>query len=142
MALKILIADDEEDLAATCARFLEQLGYKCLQAFDAGRAVKLLAREEPDLLITDLQLPDDSGLEIARHVRQTRPRLPVVVISAYDGPDVANAAYDAGADFYLPKPFSLSDLAEITNLALGTRRTRSPSSGGSLKHRALSDRKP
>lgn len=141
MALKILIADDEEDLAATCARFLVRLGYKCLQAFDAEHAVELLATEEPDLMITDIQLPDGSGLEIARHVRQTRPYLPVIVITAYDRPGVAKAVHDAGADFYLPKPFSLSDLAEVTNLALG-KLTPSSSVEGSPNRRLALRRKP
>jgi two-component system, NtrC family, nitrogen regulation response regulator GlnG len=124
MAPKILLADDEVDLVVSCARYLEQLGYKCLQAFDADRAIGLLTREEPDLVITDLQLPDSSGLEIANHVRQTRPHLPVILISAYDGPGVADAAYHAGASFYMPKPFSLSDLAKATSSALAKRHVK------------------
>jgi CheY-like chemotaxis protein len=122
MELKILVADDEADLVATCVRFLEQLGYKCLKAYDAGHAIELVVREEPDLVITDLQLPDQTGFEIARHIRQTRPRTPVIVITAYNEPDVAAAVYDAGASYYLPKPFSLRDLAEAADSALGERR--------------------
>jgi DNA-binding response OmpR family regulator len=122
MGAKILMVDDEADLVVSCARYLEQLGYRCFQAFDADRAIGLLVREEPDLVITDLQLPDSSGLEIANHVRQTRPHIPVILISAYDGPGVAAAAYHAGASFYIPKPFSLRALANATRMALAKRR--------------------
>ncbi len=122
MEKKILVADDEADLVATCVRFLEQLGYRCLKAYDASRAIELVAREEPDLVITDLQLPDRTGLEIAQHIRQTRRRTPVILITAYNDPGVAEAAYEAGANAYLTKPFSLSDLAKAADSALSERQ--------------------
>lgn len=123
MELKILLADDEPDLVATCVRFLEQLGYKCLKAYDASHAIELVAREEPDLVITDLQLPDQSGLDITRHIHQTRPRTPVIVITAYNEPEIAAAVHEAGARIFLPKPFSLRDLAKAADSALSERQT-------------------
>lgn len=122
MALKILIADDEVDLVDACARFLEPRGYRCLKAYNATRAIELLAREEPDLMITDFQLPDRNGLEIAHHIHQTRPHVPVIMITAYDWPEMAAAAYEAGVSFYVPKPFTLSELARTANLALSGGR--------------------
>lgn len=122
MEKKILMADDEADLVATCVRFLERLGYRCLKAYDASHAIELVAREEPDLVITDLQLPDTTGLEIARHVRQTHRRTPVILITAYNEPGVEEEAYEAGANVYLTKPFSLSDLAKAADWALGERQ--------------------
>jgi len=119
MEKKVLMADDEADLVITCARFLEQLGYRCLRAYDASRAIELLAREEPDLVITDFQLPDRTGIEIARHIRQTHRRTPVILITAYNEPGLAEAACEAGADVYLTKPFSLGDLAKAADRALG-----------------------
>lgn len=112
MGLKILVVDDEVDLVTTCARFLERLGYRCLKAFSAARAIELLVSEEPDLVMTDLQLPDKSGLEIAHHVRSTRPGVPVILTTAYDVPETADAALQAGATLYMPKPFALNDLAK------------------------------
>ncbi len=121
MEKKILVADDETDLVATCVRFFERLGYRCLKAYDAARAIELVAREEPDLVITDLQLPDRTGLEIALQIRQTHRRTPVILITAYNEPGVEEAAYAAGANAYLTKPFSLNDLARAADSMLGER---------------------
>ncbi len=116
--LKILLVDDEPELVASCARFLERLGHSCLSAYDGARAMTLLEQEVPDLVITDLQLPEHDGFEVARRVRQALPQTPVILITAYSRAATAEAAYAAGASAYLPKPFSLADLSRAIDSAL------------------------
>jgi CheY-like chemotaxis protein len=117
-ALKILLVDDESELVATCVRFLEWLGHSCLSAYDGAQAMVLAAREKPDLVVTDLQLPEHDGFEVTRSVRQWLPQTPVILITAYNTPGMAEAAYRAGASVYLPKPFSLIDLRKAIGSAL------------------------
>lgn len=83
-ALKILLVDDEQELVATCVRFLERLGHNCLSAYDGAQAIALAARERPDLVVTDLQLPEHDGFEVTRSVRQALPRTPVILITSYN----------------------------------------------------------
>ena len=66
---KILIVDDERDLVDAYVRLLERSGHRCVGAFDASEAIRIIDAESPDLVITDLSLPDISGIEIIRHVR-------------------------------------------------------------------------
>lgn len=117
-SLKILLVDDEPELVATCARFLERLGHSCLSAYDGARAIELAAQQSPDLVVTDLQLPEHDGLEVTRRVREALPRTPVILITAYNRPTTAEAAFGAGASAYLPKPFSLADLRRAIDFAL------------------------
>src|ERR1039458_10277841 len=69
---KILIVDDERDLVDAYVRLLERSGYRCTGAFDANQAIQMIDAESPDLVITDLSLPDNSGVEIVRRVDRKR----------------------------------------------------------------------
>jgi len=66
---KILIVDDERDSGGRLRQALQRAGHTCLAAFDANEAIQLIDAESPDLVITDLSLPDTSGIEIIRHIR-------------------------------------------------------------------------
>lgn len=121
MHLKILLVDDEPELVASCARFLDRLGHICLKAYGGAQAIALAEQEQPDLVVTDLQLPEHDGFEVTRRVRQALPQTPVILITAYNRPATADAAYAAGANAYLPKPFSLGDLRETIERLLDTK---------------------
>ncbi len=118
MMSRVLIVDDEPDLVETCARLLSRLGNDCLTACTAPQAIGLIDRERPDLVVTDLNLPERDGLEVVRHARQTSPPTPVILITAYHSSDTIRAAQDAGATGYLSKPFSTGELAHAVELAL------------------------
>ena len=66
---KILIVDDERDLVDAYVRLLERAGHRCVGAFDAREAIELIDSDPPDLVLTDLSLPDSNGLEVIRHAR-------------------------------------------------------------------------
>lgn len=121
MGHRILIADDERDLVATCVRLLASRHHACLAAYTGQQAIELITREQPSLVVTDLYLPDVSGLTVLRHARQQAPPIPVILMTAYQSPAVTSAAEGAGAAFTLTKPFSNVALLEGIDRVLERR---------------------
>jgi|SRR5208282_6771418 len=115
---KILIVDDERDLVDAYVRLLERSGHRCAGAFDANEAIRMIDAEFPDLLITDLSLPDTSGIEIVRHVRAKSPSTPIIVMSGHNTPELHEAARAAGANMSLLKPVSIAELRRVIGEAL------------------------
>src|SRR5215469_5188524 len=115
---KILIVDDERDLVDAYVRLLERLGHRCTGAFDATEAMQLIDQELPDLLITDLSLPDTSGVEIIRHTRKKSKTTPIIVMSGHNTPELNREARAAGADLHLIKPVSIVELQRVIRRAL------------------------
>jgi CheY-like chemotaxis protein len=106
MSRTILVVDDEPDLVVNCERLLQREGHACLQAHTGPDAIRLIDRERPDLVVTDLRLPGAGGLTVARHARNRIPPIPVILITAYDSPQARLAAKESGVGGYLAKPFS------------------------------------
>ncbi len=119
---RILIVDDEPDMVDNCVRILRRAGYRCLSATDPHRALALLESEQPDLLLTDLKMPEIDGLTLLRRARELDPALPVVVITAFATIESAVAAIKDGAFDYLPKNFSVDQLSLVVERALRQRR--------------------
>ncbi|WP_166824490.1 response regulator [Thalassoroseus pseudoceratinae] len=105
--LKIVIADDEEDIRQGFRRLLCRLGCDVIgEASNGCELVKLCQNNQPDLVITDIRMPMMSGLEAARKIAETQS-IPVIVVSSYDCP--ADEDCNSVADFLL-KPVGLPDL--------------------------------
>jgi CheY-like chemotaxis protein len=119
---RILIVDDEPDMVDNCARILRRAGHRCLTATDPHRSLALLESEGPDLLLTDLKMPEIDGLTLLRRARELDPALPVVVVSAFATIETAVAAIKDGAFDYLPKNFSVDQLTLVVERALRQRR--------------------
>ncbi len=115
---KILIVDDERDLVDAYVRLLERAGHRCLGAFDATEAIRIVDEESPDVVITDLSLADSSGLEVIRHVREKSAHTPIIVMSGHNTPELNKAARAAGANLSLLKPISIAELQRVINEAL------------------------
>ena len=115
---KILIVDDERDLVDAYVRLLERAGHRCLGAFDANEAIQIIDAESPDLVITDLSLPDTSGIEIVRHMRAKSKTTPIIVMSGHNTPELNEAAHAAGANISLLKPVSIAELRRVIAEAL------------------------
>ena len=118
MASTILIVDDEPDLVDSYARMLARAGYCCLPAFNGKQAMALFDREHPDLILTDLNLPAASGIEVIRHAHETAPRTPIIAITGYGAGGMADAAHRAGATVCLQKPVGLAELNALVRTAL------------------------
>ena len=106
----VLVVDDEEQMTAIIAFALETEGLRSVVASDARSARELLAREPIELVVLDVMLPDESGIELCRSLRETSD-VPVILLTALGEVDDRVAGLTAGADDYLTKPFSPRELA-------------------------------
>ena len=119
---RILIVDDESDMVENVTRILRRAGHRCTGVTDPARALALLESDRPDLLLTDLKMPEVDGLTLLRRARTLDPALPVVVITAFASIESAVAAIKEGAFDYLPKNFSVDQLTVVVERALRQRR--------------------
>jgi DNA-binding response OmpR family regulator len=103
--MKILIIEDEANIAQVLRLYLEQAGYAVLTASDGIAGLELHAREHPDLIILDLMLPALDGMEVCRRIRSWA-NTPILMLTARQGEEDRIAGLDMGADDYLVKPFS------------------------------------
>jgi DNA-binding response OmpR family regulator len=107
---RVLLVEDDHDIAEPLARALVREGYDVNAAGDGRVALQEVLDAPPDLIILDVGLPGMDGLEVCRHVREVRPQVPILMLTARDGELETVAGLDAGADDYVTKPFRLSEL--------------------------------
>jgi two-component system phosphate regulon response regulator PhoB len=109
---KILIIDDEEDLASNLSYRLNKEGFRCVYASNGLDGLSLLKEFEPDLLLLDVMLPDYSGLEICRQIKADPvfQHTPVIMVSARGEEIDRVMGFEVGADDYVLKPFSIREL--------------------------------
>ena len=120
-AIRILVVDDEEAICELCARSLQRYGYNVTSTTSPHQALELLRQQEFDLLLLDMRMPEISGLEVMRQVRQFAPEMAIVVITGYASIETAIEAVRQGAADFLPKPFQLDNLRLAVAEALAKR---------------------
>lgn len=108
-ARHILVVDDDDRLRALIARYLGENGYRVTGASDAADARAKLAGMSFDLMVVDVMMPGENGLELTRSLRETRD-LPILMLTAMGEPDDRIAGLEAGVDDYLAKPFEPREL--------------------------------
>ncbi len=106
----ILLVEDEENLALGLEYNLTEEGYKVFLAKDGREAIKLFDENEFDLIVLDIMLPYFNGFEIAKHVREKRPQMPILMLTARTQVEDRVKGLEIGADDYLTKPFHLKEL--------------------------------
>ncbi|PAU66038.1 sigma-54-dependent Fis family transcriptional regulator [Pseudomonas sp. PIC25] len=122
---RALIVDDEPDIRELLEITLGRMKLDTRSARNVKEAREWLAREPFDLCLTDMRLPDGSGMDLVQYIQQRHPQVPVAMITAYGSLDTAVNALKAGAFDFLTKPVDLNRLRELVATAL---RLRSPSS--------------
>jgi two-component system KDP operon response regulator KdpE len=115
----VLIVDDERPLLRALAMNLSARGFDVTEADTGTRALSAAAAREPDVILLDLGLPDISGLDVIRGIRQYATT-PIIVLSARTGSSDKVEALDLGADDYVTKPFSIDEL--LARVRAATRR--------------------
>ena len=116
--MRILVAEDDPNLAEGLMRSLRQAGYAVDCARTGNEADAALEANEFDLLILDIGLPEKSGLQVLKRLRARNSKVPVLILTARDSLSDRVTGLDAGADDYLAKPFELAELeARVRALA-------------------------
>jgi DNA-binding response OmpR family regulator len=152
MARTILVVEDEPTLRETLVEALEADGFRALSAADGREALATFRREQPDLVLLDLMLPELSGIEVCRIIR-AESGVPIVMLTAKDSELDKVVGLELGADDYVTKPFSLRELTARIR-ALFRRSDQRPPAGAAAMldlgrvqvdlagHRLLRDGKP
>ncbi|MGE3271079.1 MAG: response regulator transcription factor [Chloroflexota bacterium] len=116
---RILVIDDEPEIRRALHSILAAHGFEPVLAATAEEGLRQLDRRPPDLLLLDLVLPDQSGLDVTRTIRQERGLdLPIVVLSAHGEEESKVQALDLGADDFVTKPFGVRELLARMRAAL------------------------
>ena len=110
----ILVVEDHKDLRELVVLFLHSRGYEVVQAANGAEAIQKAISSAPKFVLLDIRLPDMNGVEVARHILELRPNIPIVGWSA----DYVSASYmqrllEAGFIDCLQKPFSLSEVLRL-----------------------------
>lgn len=108
-ATRILVVEDEESLADTVRYNLEREGYSVAVATDGRKALDRFHSDNPSLVILDLMLPEMSGLDVCRQIRQIS-NVPIIMVTAKDSEADKVTGLELGADDYVTKPFSVREL--------------------------------
>ena len=113
----VLVVDDDQTARYGVKRALEDR-YRVLEAGSAHAARQALAAERPDLVLLDIEMPEESGLDFLRALKAEKESPPVIMITAYGSEKVAVEAMKSGAYDYLPKPFEVDELRLVVAKAL------------------------
>ena len=122
---RVLFVDDEEQIRKLLSTWLTRHGYEVSVANDGWEALKAIRAKAPDLLITDVNMPNMNGLELTRRLRADHrtARIPVIMLSARKQADDVLSGYAEGADEYIPKPVEMAVLAAKVEVLIRRFRT-------------------
>lgn len=115
--MKILVVEDNRDIAENIADYFEPLGHQLDFAADGKQGLSLAVAEDFDVIVLDVMLPRMDGMTLCKKLREAHKATPVIMLTARDQLDDKLQGFDAGADDYLVKPFSVKEL-EARLLAL------------------------
>jgi two-component system, OmpR family, response regulator len=119
--INVLVVDDEAVLAEMVSMALRYEGWNIATAGDGTSALESARTQRPDVVVLDVMLPDMSGLDVLRKLREQNPQLPVLLLTAKDAVEDRIAGLTAGGDDYVTKPFSLEEV--VLRLRALLRRT-------------------
>jgi len=115
---RILVVDDAPDTLEVLQRNLQSVGYRVVAVGNVADAIRILEAQPIDLVLTDVKMPKVSGLDLLRHTRENHPDAEVMMITGYATVEGAVEAVKAGAEEYLPKPFTSDELIAAVQRAL------------------------
>lgn len=124
---RLLIVDDDEEMRDLLRKVLEKEGYRVSVAGDGREALAVLAREAFDLVVTDMLMPHDGGLELLEALQKIQPALPVIIVTAFGDWHSYTRALELGAAAFISKPLRMTELiAAVHNALAGRGATASP----------------
>ncbi len=120
----VWVIDDDRSIRWVLERALQKAGVEVASFASAAGVLERLAREAPDVIISDIRMPGMDGLELLRRIHEEHPELPVIIMTAHSDLDSAVSAYHGGAFEYLPKPFDLDEAIEQVRRAVLRTQSR------------------
>ena len=115
---EILIVEDDEVIMGTLAYNLSREGFKVSQSTTGANALRIARKLRPDLILLDIMLPGESGIEVCEHIRDLDEDVVIIMITAKDAEEDKVRGFEAGADDYVTKPFGMKELIARINANL------------------------
>ena len=115
----VFIVDDDESFVDTIEMFLKRKGYRVTVAKSVGEAFKAIGQIKPDLAIVDLLLDDGEGTEVVRKIKDKIPETYTIILSGHREDEASKKAEEAGADEFVSKPFTTSQLKSVLERVFG-----------------------
>jgi DNA-binding NtrC family response regulator len=119
---RILIVDDDDSIREVLSRFLVSEGYVAFSVADGKAALAFVERDEPDIVLLDIYMPEMNGTEVLKELREKRPGVDVLMITGNADEEVARDCLKGGAFDYISKPVNLSALQTLIRARLLVRR--------------------
>ncbi|MFZ9917779.1 MAG: sigma-54-dependent transcriptional regulator, partial [Methylophilaceae bacterium] len=120
LAKKIWILDDDKSIRWVLQKALEKNNFTVTSFSNSNEAINHFNHDMPDLIISDIKMPGESGLQFLEKVKTKFPNIPIIIMTAFSDLDSAVDSYAFGAYEYLPKPFDIEDALKIINSAFKT----------------------
>jgi DNA-binding response OmpR family regulator len=135
--VQALLIEDEQRIAELIKKSLEEQGVAVTIARDGAIGKKLAIKNEYDIIITDILLPEINGIDLCKEIRLQKPTIPIIMLTALGTTDDKVEGFDAGADDYLVKPFELRELHVRIRALLKRNNGQSNTHGFVLKYAGL-----
>jgi CheY-like chemotaxis protein/cytidylate kinase len=132
---RVLLVDDEREFVQTLSERLEMRDVGSAVAYDGESALRMVEDDEPDVIILDLRMPGIDGIEVLRQVKQSRPRIEVIILTGHGSEEDRRTCMELGAFAYLQKPADIDELSETLRQA-NEKARRSAAGDAALKDEA------
>lgn len=111
--IKMLIVDDEEGICKFLKKIFENVGFKVSATTSAYGSLSLIDKERPQIVLLDIIMPDVSGLEVLKRIKENDKSIKVIMLTVAGGKETKEKAAQLGADYFIRKPFSENFLKEV-----------------------------
>jgi len=118
---KILLVDDEGSVLQSIGMLLKSDGHEVIPICDSQQAAEIIVKEQYDLLITDLRMPNIDGMQLITLAHQKKPPIPSIIISAYGSEQTAQRSKTLGCIAYIQKPFRIQAVIDAVHEALESK---------------------
>lgn len=112
--IKFLIVDDEPDVVDSVSELFTLRNYNVITATSGTQALEKVKKESPNIIILDIRMPDVSGMDVLKEVKKNYPKIRVIMLTGVEDESTRNMAMGLGASGYLTKPYSYSELLEMS----------------------------
>ena len=119
---RILVIDDEKIILKSCNKILSEEGYDVQTVQTGAEGLQRLKDEKFDIILTDLKMPEISGMEVLKRIMESYPDIIVIMMTGYSTVQTAVEAMKLGAYDYIPKPFTPEELIEAVDTALDKKK--------------------